>query len=170
LLQAVRDGKVVIINSLGAGLVEARAMLAFLPALAKTVLGTELAIPNVATWWLGRADMREEMIENLDRMVIAPAFEQPSDARGAGEVLGAKLDDAQHRALIESIRDRGVDYVAQEAVTLSSMPLAGYAGRFRAHRRERRRAGGKLAARRRNRRRLGPGARSDRGDDVVADG
>ena len=34
LVQAVRDGKVVIANALGAGLVEARAMLAFLPALA----------------------------------------------------------------------------------------------------------------------------------------
>ena len=42
LLQAVRDGKIVIVNSLGAGLVEARAMLAFLPALAPTVLGAEL--------------------------------------------------------------------------------------------------------------------------------
>ena len=71
LLQAVRDDKIVIINSLGAGLVEARAMLAFLPALAPIVLGADLAIPNVATWWLGRADMREEMIGELDRMVIA---------------------------------------------------------------------------------------------------
>ena len=34
LVQSVRDGKVVIANSLGAGLVEARSMLAFLPALA----------------------------------------------------------------------------------------------------------------------------------------
>ena len=54
LLQAVRDGKVIIVNALGAGLVEARAMLAFLPALARSVLGAELAIPNVATWWLGK--------------------------------------------------------------------------------------------------------------------
>ena len=38
-------------------------------------------------------------------------------------MLGAKLDDAQRQALIRSIRDRGVDYVAQEAVTLSSMPV-----------------------------------------------
>jgi uncharacterized circularly permuted ATP-grasp superfamily protein len=64
LLQAVRDGKIVIVNSLGAGLVEARAMLAFLPALAPTVLGAELKVSNVATWWLGRADMREAMIES----------------------------------------------------------------------------------------------------------
>src|ERR1700734_3099297 len=83
LLQAVRDDKVVIVNSLGAGLVEARAMLAFLPALAPTVLGAELKISNIATWWLGRADMREEMIENLDRMVIAPAFESQTDGRSA---------------------------------------------------------------------------------------
>ena len=39
LVQAVRDGHVVIANALGAGLVEARAMLAFLPALAPVVLG-----------------------------------------------------------------------------------------------------------------------------------
>jgi uncharacterized circularly permuted ATP-grasp superfamily protein/uncharacterized alpha-E superfamily protein len=123
LLQAVRGGKVVIVNALGAGLVEARAMLAFLPALAPIVLGTDLKIPNVATWWLGRADMREEMIEKLDTMVIARAFEPQLEERGASEVLGAKLDDVQRQALIRSIRDRGVDYVAQEAVTLSSMPV-----------------------------------------------
>ena len=123
LLQAVRNDGIVIINALGAGLVEARAMLAFLPALAPIVLGQDLAIPNVATWWLGRDDMREEMIGRFDRMVIASAFESPIDGRGAIEVLGAKLDDAQRQALINSIRDRGIDYVAQEAVTLSSMPV-----------------------------------------------
>ncbi len=123
LIQAVRDGKIVIINSLGAGLIEARAMLAFLPALAPIVLGADLAIPNVATWWLGRADMREEMIEKLDRMVIASAFAPPTDGRDANEFLGAKLNDVQRRALVGAIRDRGVDYVAQEAVTLSSMPV-----------------------------------------------
>src|ERR1700689_4872994 len=90
LLQAVRDDKIVIVNSLGAGLVEARAMLAFLPALAPAVLGAELMIPNIATWWLGRADMREEMIENLDRLAIASAFESPTDGSNAHDVLGAK--------------------------------------------------------------------------------
>src|SRR5271168_1064895 len=120
LLQAVRDGKIVIINALGAGLVEARAMLAFLPALAPVVLGADLAIPNIATWWLGRADMREEMIGKLDSLVIAPAFtEQFADPRFGSEIDGARLDDAQRRALMQSIRDRGLDYVAQEAVTLS---------------------------------------------------
>jgi uncharacterized circularly permuted ATP-grasp superfamily protein/uncharacterized alpha-E superfamily protein len=123
LLQAVRDGKIVIINSLGAGLVEARAMLAFLPALAPIVLGEELKMSNVATWWLGRADMREEMLEKLDTMVIAAAFTEQLYGPHGSEISGAKLDDAQRQSLMQSIRDRGVDYVAQEAVTLSSMPV-----------------------------------------------
>jgi uncharacterized alpha-E superfamily protein len=37
--------------------------------------------------------------------------------------LGGKLDEAQRQQLVASIRDRGIDYVAQEAVTLSSMPV-----------------------------------------------
>jgi uncharacterized circularly permuted ATP-grasp superfamily protein/uncharacterized alpha-E superfamily protein len=123
LLQAVRDGKVVMVNALGAGLVEARAMLAFLPALARSVLGTDLAIPNVATWWLGQADVREEIIEKLGGLVIAPAFQSHVDERKEGGMLGAGLDEAKRAALVHSIRNRGVDYVAQEAVTLSSTPV-----------------------------------------------
>ena len=124
LLQAVRDGKIVVVNSLGAGLIEARAMLAFLPALAPAVLGTDLKIPNVATWWLGRADVREAMIKKLDGMVVASAFtESFADGRPGGEIVGAALDAAQRGKLIQAIRDRGIDYVVQEAVTLSSMPV-----------------------------------------------
>ena len=117
LVQAVRDGKVVIANALGAGLVEARALLAFLPALAPHVLGQELLLPNVATWWLGRADVRDEILAKLDSMVIAPAF------GSSGGILGSELDDSQRRDLLQGIADRRIDYVAQEAVTLSSTPV-----------------------------------------------
>src|SRR5271156_5321063 len=101
LLQAVRDDKVVIVNSLGAGLIEARAMLAFLPALAPTVLGADLKMPNVATWWLGRPDVREQLIGKLGGMVVAAAFtESMAGVRFTSEVLGAKLDDAQRDELV----------------------------------------------------------------------
>jgi uncharacterized circularly permuted ATP-grasp superfamily protein/uncharacterized alpha-E superfamily protein len=123
LVQAVRDGKVVVANALGAGLVEARALLAFLPALAPVVSGADLLMPNVATWWLGEAKLREEMAAKLDAMVIASAFsDQLAGAVGEG-TLGAALDDGQRRRVIRSIADRGVDFVVQEAVTLSTMPV-----------------------------------------------
>jgi uncharacterized alpha-E superfamily protein len=68
--------------------------------------------------------MREEMIGKLDSMVIAPAFTERFPDTGLGsEILGATLDATQRQSLMQSIRDRGIDYVAQEAVTLSSMPV-----------------------------------------------
>jgi len=122
LVQAVRDHKVVIANALGAGLVEARALLAFLPALAPAILGADLAIPNVATWWLGDADTRRAMAGALDHMVIAPAVSDRAAGVGAG-ALGATLDPARRERVAQAIADRGIDYVVQEAVTLSTMPV-----------------------------------------------
>jgi uncharacterized circularly permuted ATP-grasp superfamily protein/uncharacterized alpha-E superfamily protein len=124
LVQTVRDGKVVIANSLGAGLVEARSMLAFLPALAPVLLGAELAIPNIATWWLGHARARDEMVGKLDKMVIASAFTDNLPGRSIGSAaLGATLDEEQRRHIKQAITDRGIDFVLQEAVTLSTMPV-----------------------------------------------
>ena len=124
LVQAVRDGKVLIANGLGAGLLEARGLLAFLPALASHVLGADLAIPNVATWWLGDADARREMADELDSMVIASAFSaSASDEALRDGVLASNLAPAQRKRVAQAIADRGIDYVVQEAVTLSTMPV-----------------------------------------------
>jgi uncharacterized circularly permuted ATP-grasp superfamily protein/uncharacterized alpha-E superfamily protein len=124
LVQAVRDGKVVIANALGAGLIEARGLLAFLPALAPHVLGSDLAISNVATWWLGDAAARRDMAEDLDAMVIASAFPDHVPDPGLSEgVLGASLDPPRRRRVLQAIEDRGIDFVVQEAVTLSTMPV-----------------------------------------------
>jgi uncharacterized circularly permuted ATP-grasp superfamily protein/uncharacterized alpha-E superfamily protein len=124
LVQAVRDGTVVIANALGSGVVEACAMLSFLPALAPEVLGHELALPNVATWWLGQARAREEITARLDQMVIASAF--IGELPGYGErreVLGATLEPAERAQILERIAHRGIDFVAKEAVALSTTPV-----------------------------------------------
>ncbi len=53
LVQAVRAGNVAVANPLGSGLVETPALLAFLPALCRRLLGEELRMPSVPTWWCG---------------------------------------------------------------------------------------------------------------------
>ena len=124
LVQAVRDGRVVIVNALGAGLIEARAMLAFLPALATAVLGTKLAVPNVATWWLGHAGVRDEMLGCLDDMVVAPALTDSLAHLSLGDgMLGSKLEEPLRKKLLQDIQYRAADFVVQEAVTLSTMPV-----------------------------------------------
>ena len=52
LFAAARD-HVRIVNSPGSGLAEAPALAAFLPALARRLLGEDLALPSVPTVWLG---------------------------------------------------------------------------------------------------------------------
>ncbi len=124
LVQAIRDGTVVMANALGSGVVEARAMLSFLPALAPAVLGQELALPNVATWWLGDPAVRDDAMSRLDNLVIAPAFSGDIPPHIDRQVLvGKDLDAAARAQIVESIGRRGVDFVAQEAVTLSTTPV-----------------------------------------------
>ncbi len=124
LVQAIRDGTVVVANSLGSGVVEARAMLSFLPALAPSLLGRELILPNIATWWLGDPEARATVLDRLDEMVIAPAFSGDLPAHVEKPfVLGRDLDAAARVKLVAEIGRRGVDFVAQEAVTLSTTPV-----------------------------------------------
>jgi uncharacterized circularly permuted ATP-grasp superfamily protein/uncharacterized alpha-E superfamily protein len=124
LVQAVRDGTVVIANALGAGVVEARALLSFLPALAPAVLGRELALPNIATWWLGQQAARDAVVDRLDEMVLASAFlgELPGHHERP-EVLGASLEPEERKRILEQIAHRGIDFVAKEAVHLSTTPV-----------------------------------------------
>jgi uncharacterized circularly permuted ATP-grasp superfamily protein/uncharacterized alpha-E superfamily protein len=124
LVQAVRDGKVVMANGLGSGIAEARGMMAFLPALSETIDGHALAIPNIATWWLGDPAVRAAMRDRFDDMVVASAYtgELPSENLGDG-VLGSELGLVRRRRILQSIEDRGIDIVLQEAVRLSTMPV-----------------------------------------------
>src|SRR5262245_3469249 len=124
LVQAVRDGTVVIANALGSGLVEARALLSFLPVLAPALMGRPLALPNVATWWLGQPQARDEIVHRLDEMVIASAFSDELPGYGEQrEVLGARLEPDKRTCILGQIAQRGIDFVAKEAVALSTTPV-----------------------------------------------
>jgi uncharacterized alpha-E superfamily protein len=123
LVQAIRDGTVMMANALGSGAVEARAMLSFLPALAPALLGRDLALPNVATWWLGDPVIHDEVMKQIDDLVIAPAFAGETPSHINQIVIGQNLDADARQRLVEEIGRRGIDFVAQEAVTLSTTPV-----------------------------------------------
>jgi uncharacterized circularly permuted ATP-grasp superfamily protein len=55
LVEATRAGNVAMANALGSGLMESPAFLAFLPGLCRHILGEELLLPSVATWWCGQS-------------------------------------------------------------------------------------------------------------------
>jgi uncharacterized circularly permuted ATP-grasp superfamily protein/uncharacterized alpha-E superfamily protein len=124
LVQALRAGSFTMANGLGSGLVEARALMAFLPVLARRLLGQDLAIPNVATWWCGAPEARQHVLDRFDELAFAPAFPgMTAGSLGAAEVLAEDLDPEARAALRADLDRRGLDIVAQEPVTLSTMPV-----------------------------------------------
>ncbi|MBV8474698.1 MAG: circularly permuted type 2 ATP-grasp protein [Hyphomicrobiales bacterium] len=123
LIDAIRAGGVAVENMPGAGLIESRALLAFLPALARRLIGEDLAMPNIATWWCGQPGERAKVLAALDGISIAPAFGDTAPGlRGKRGVVGAELSARERDALRAAIETRGVDYVGQDLVRLSTTP------------------------------------------------
>jgi uncharacterized circularly permuted ATP-grasp superfamily protein/uncharacterized alpha-E superfamily protein len=119
LVHAVRAGNVVVANALGSGLVESPALMAFLPLLCRTLLGEELLLPSVATWWCGHADALEYVLANLESLVVKPSF----PGRGMEPAFGERLSAEEREALSLRLRERPHEYVAQEQVALSTAPV-----------------------------------------------
>ena len=119
LMGAVRSGTVTVANALGSGLVESAAPASFLPGLCRRMLGEELKMPAVATWWCGEEPALSFVVRNLSKLVIKPAFPSP----GVQPVFGALLSGVEKAALVERIRVTPSAYVAQEQVPLSTVPV-----------------------------------------------
>ena len=119
LTQAAMRGNVLIANSLGSSLLESGALLGFLPALSRRLLGEELKMPSVATWWCGEAAALETVVAKLDRLVIKPSFSQSTQAA----VFGQDLDGEARADCVARLRANPNNYIAQELVRLSQAPV-----------------------------------------------
>lgn len=124
LMQAIRAGNVVVANMPGSGILESQALLGFAPKLSQRLLREDLKLPNIATWWCGQKRERDIVLERFDELVISHAFGAvlPGSSKRKG-VLGADLGAREKQNLIAAIERRGVDYVGQEAVPLSTTPV-----------------------------------------------
>jgi uncharacterized circularly permuted ATP-grasp superfamily protein/uncharacterized alpha-E superfamily protein len=119
LVDAVRRGNVLVANALGSNLLESSTLLGYLPNLAQKVLGEQLKMPSVATWWCGEPPALNEVIANVHRLVIKGAFPQ----QRVEPMFGEDLDERGKKRVVSMLRARPNDYVAQELVHLSQAPV-----------------------------------------------
>ncbi len=119
LLQAVRQGRVLVTNALGSGVLESPGLLGFLPKINEHLFGEELILPSIATWWCGEPPVLAQALEKLDTLLIKPAFPSQSFA----PVFGRDLDATQREELAARLRARPYAYVAQEMAQLSQAPV-----------------------------------------------
>jgi len=124
LIDVLRKDGVVIANMPGSGVLEARALLGFLPSLCRRFFGEELKMPHIATWWCGQKAAREEVLSRLDEVAIEGAYGQGVPGfQSHGPVLAGELSATERERLKAAINERGIDYVGQELVRLSTMPV-----------------------------------------------
>ena len=124
LIDVLRKDGVVVANMPGSGVLEARALLGFLPSLSRRLLGENLQMPHIATWWCGQKSAREEVLSRLDDFAIEGAYSRTVPGfPGHGPVLAAELSPPERERLRAAISDRGIDYVGQELVRLSTTPV-----------------------------------------------
>ncbi|GHG92064.1 circularly permuted type 2 ATP-grasp protein [Pseudodonghicola xiamenensis] len=123
LMEAVRAGNLAMANALGSGILEMRAMMAFLPRISEVLMGQPLKLPNIATWWCGGAPERTWVRDNAQNMLIGPAdsVDLPFDL-GATIALGGQFKGEAAGSIAEWLERAGDRLVGQEAVTLSTTP------------------------------------------------
>ena len=120
LLTVWRDGALAMLNGPGAGWAEAPALGAFLPAICRTLTGAELALPGVATVWLGDPDAAAAVMADLGRYHILSATD-----RGVDAVCVAALGAAELGALQARIAARPWAYAAVRMPVPSFAPCVG---------------------------------------------
>jgi uncharacterized circularly permuted ATP-grasp superfamily protein/uncharacterized alpha-E superfamily protein len=119
LVDAIVAGNVRVANALGSGVIETAAVMPFLPGLSRHLLGEELKLPSVATWWCGQTPALEWVLDHLDTLVVKPAF----PARGMEPVFGAEIPHGEKKKFADELRKRPHEYVAQEQIALSTAPV-----------------------------------------------
>ena len=119
LVDACRTGSVSVVNTLGSGVLENAGLATLLPRLCQQLLGEDVAIDPVPSWWCGDPAGLSHVVANLGRFVVRPlsraTLEHSFDTSRATR---AELEDLRRR--IEARPDR---WVGQERIEGATAPV-----------------------------------------------
>ncbi|MDF1852058.1 MAG: circularly permuted type 2 ATP-grasp protein [Verrucomicrobiales bacterium] len=120
IFEAMRIGGVTLASHPGTEILQSPGLYPYLPQLCRKLLGEELEIPPVASWWCGQTKALSHVIENLSSMVIKSVGHH----RDFRTVYGSRLDEAGKEALRARIQANPAGFVGQEELAISSVPTS----------------------------------------------
>ncbi|MDG5472794.1 circularly permuted type 2 ATP-grasp protein [Jeotgalibacillus sp. ET6] len=119
LLEAYRKGNVAILNGIGNGVADDKAMYAYVPEMIRYYLKEEPLIPNVDTYFMRNKEEREWALERLDELVVKNV-----GASGGYDMLIGPHASAEEIAVFkEKIEENPSQYIAQPTIQLSRAPV-----------------------------------------------
>ncbi|WP_374352956.1 circularly permuted type 2 ATP-grasp protein [Limnohabitans sp.] len=123
LLQAVRSGQVLVANTPGSGFLESNALLGFMPALAKDILGEELVLPAIPSWWCGEAAALPEALQHLPDGVVKPTYPSEGQRQSFEPRLGRQMDQRERDEWAGRILREPEAHTVQSWLPLSHLPV-----------------------------------------------
>ena len=118
LMNAFRLGNVAIVNTVGTGVADDKAIYPFVPDMIRFYLGQEPILHNVQTYICEREDDRKYVLENLDKLVVKAT----NESGGYGMLMGHQATKAERAVFAELIRADPRNYIAQPVINLSQHP------------------------------------------------
>ncbi len=120
LLDAIRGGSVRMVNDPGSAVAEAPALAAFLPGLARRLMGEDLQLASQATLWLGEGAVVRTVLRDLEGWLVRSATDGDSPP-----VVPMMLSTAERDELSARMAADPAKFAASGAPTPSVAPCAG---------------------------------------------
>jgi uncharacterized circularly permuted ATP-grasp superfamily protein len=115
---AYRTGHVAIVNAMGNGVADDKAVYSYVPAMIRYYLNEEPILKNVPTYQLGEPENRKLVFENMDKMVI----KKTNESGGYGMLIGSAATEKQMEEFKIAIEEDPRSFIAQPIISLSSAP------------------------------------------------
>lgn len=125
LMAAYQAGHVAILNAVGNGVADDKAMYAYVPDMIRYYLQEEPILPNVKTYHLGDDKQREWVLEHMQELVI----KNVSASGGYDMLIGPHASEEEIALFKQKICKTPLQYIAQPTIKLSRAP-AFQNGRF----------------------------------------
>jgi uncharacterized circularly permuted ATP-grasp superfamily protein len=118
LMSAYRKGNVAIVNAVGNGVADDKAIYTFVPNMIRYYLNEEPILRNVPTYQLGNADERQYVLNNIEKMVI----KKTNESGGYGMLMGSTCSEQEIEEYVENLLKDPRQFIAQPIINLSSSP------------------------------------------------
>jgi uncharacterized circularly permuted ATP-grasp superfamily protein len=118
LVGAYRKGNVAIVNAMGNGVADDKAVYNYVPAMIQYYLNEEPILPNVPTYEMSNVDARQHVFENIHKMVI----KHTNQSGGYGMLMGNSADEKTIDEFKIAVEADPRSFIAQPIIKLSTVP------------------------------------------------